>query len=119
MDLDKLAKWVNNHKTQLMGAVAIVTGIITMLTAYDSETGKFDSNQVNVGWTQILGGFTAIFLRQGTKKVEEKVDENTKITNETSQKLDENTELTRDAAHKADLAKRHIQEAKKEIKEQQ
>lgn len=58
----------NNYKTQLVGVVAIVSGLVTMLTSGG------DPAVMQTGWAQVLGGFVAIFLRQGIKKTEEKVD---------------------------------------------
>jgi hypothetical protein len=63
-----LFDWGAGHKTQLVGALAILTGIITIVTSGG------DSAQMNAGWTQIMGGAYAIFMHAGVKKVEDKVE---------------------------------------------
>lgn len=54
----------NSYKTQLVGLVAVVSGIVTMLTSGG------DPAVMQTGWAQVLGGLIAIFLRQGVKKAE-------------------------------------------------
>lgn len=77
--INPIVEWGTTHKTQLVGALAVVTGLITMMTSGG------DTTQMNAGWTQLLGGLYAIFMRQGMKKVEDKVDQAKDVAHETKE----------------------------------
>lgn len=71
--MNNVLQFGRNYRTTIVGVLAVVSGGVTMITS-DGESG-----QMNMGWTQVLGGLAAIYLRSAverTKKVvEKKVDQ--------------------------------------------